>query len=213
MTATHRTAHATAPARTPARALRVAAIVLLAAGLTGCGAMLAQNPSGALKPVNAVSADPESRLMLKGADVVAYFTQGRYVQGSPQHRSQFEGVDFRFSSAEHKALFDKEPTRYLPQYGGYCANGIAYGIPWGGDADTWKMVDGKLYIFGGRASLDAWNLDEARNLALSRQYWQDEVQGSNSFWQRSKRLVFKVPHYKSGEELAKAVAEAQARKP
>jgi YHS domain-containing protein len=79
--------------------------------------------------------------MLKGADVVAYFTQGRYVQGSPQFRSQYQGVDFRFASAEHKALFDKAPATYLPQYGGYCANGIVYGIPWGGDADTWKMIE------------------------------------------------------------------------
>ena len=44
-------------------------------------------------------------------------------------------------------------------------------------------------------------------------YWKEEVQGANSFIQRGKRLVFKVPHYKTGEELAKAVAEAKARKP
>lgn len=191
---------------------RTALALTLAAGLAGCGAIVAQNPSGNLKPVNAVADNPESRLMLKGADVVAYFTQGKYVQGSPQWRSQHEGVDFRFSSAEHKALFDKEPARYLPQYGGYCANGIVYGIPWGGDADTWKLIDGKLYIFGGKASKEGWELDEKANLALAEKYWKEEVRGSNSFIQRSKRLVFKVPHYKSGEELARAVA-AKAGKP
>lgn len=191
---------------------RTALALTLAASLAGCGAIVAQNPSGNLKPVNAVADNPESRLMLKGADVVAYFTQGKYVQGSPQWRSQHEGVDFRFSSAEHKALFDKEPARYLPQYGGYCANGIVYGIPWGGDADTWKLIDGKLYIFGGKASKEGWELDEKANLALAEKYWKEEVSGSNSFIQRSKRLVFKVPHYKSGEELARAVA-AKAGKP
>lgn len=193
-----------------ARTAAVAGFVVI--GLAGCGAMVAQNPSGTLKPVNAVADNPEGRLMLKGADVVAYFTQGRYVQGQPQFRSQYEGVDFRFASAEHKALFDKEPARYLPQFGGYCANGIAYGIPWGGDADKFKLIEGKLYIFGGQGSLDAWNLDEPRNLQLARKYWQEEVQGSNSFIQRTRRLVFKVPHYKSGEELAKMVAEAKAKK-
>lgn len=180
--------------------------------LSGCGAMLAQNPSGSLKPVNAVNAEPEQRLMLKGADVVAYFTQGRHVQGSPQFRSSFEGVDFRFSSAEHKALFDQNPRQYLPQYGGYCANGIVYGIPWGGDADAWKMIDGKLYIFGGRASQQAFELDVRGNIALADRYWKDEVQGSNSFIQRAKRLTLKVPHYKSGDELERMVAEAKARK-
>jgi hypothetical protein len=56
--------------------------------LSGCGAMLAQNPSSTLKPVNAVSAEPEQRLMLKGADVVAYFTQGRYGLPLCQRRAQ-----------------------------------------------------------------------------------------------------------------------------
>jgi YHS domain-containing protein len=197
---------------TPYFPARLVLALTLVATLAGCGAIVAQNPSGTLTPVNAVADKPENRLMLKGADVVAYFTQGKYVQGSPQWRSQHEGVDFRFASAEHKALFDKEPAKYLPQYGGYCANGIVYGIPWGGDADTWKLIDGKLYIFGGKASKDGWELDEKANLALAEQYWRDEVQGSNSFIQRSKRLMFKVPHYKSGEELARAVA-AKTGKP
>jgi len=172
--------------------------------------MLAQNPGSALKPVNAVPAEPESRLLLKGADVVAYFTQGQYVQGKPEFRSQHEGVDFRFASAEHKALFDKNPAQYLPQFGGYCANGIVYGIPWGGDADAWKMIDGKLYIFGGKASQEAFELDTAGNLALAQRYWDTEIKGSNSFIQRTQRLVFKVPHYKTGEQLAQAVAAAKA---
>ena len=67
--------------------------------LSGCGAMQAQNPSGSYKPVNAVADNPEQRLFLKGADVTAYFTQGAYVQGKPEFRSTYEGVDFRFASA------------------------------------------------------------------------------------------------------------------
>ena len=197
---------------TPSTLFRTGCAAVLLAALAGCGAITAQNPSGTLKPVNAVADNPEGRLMLKGADVVAYFTQGQYVQGKPEFRSQHEGVDFRFASAEHKALFDKEPARYLPQYGGYCANGIVYGIPWGGDADTWKMVDGKLYIFGGRGSMDAFLLDEKANVAMADKYWKEEVSGSNSFIQRSKRMVLRVPHYKSGEELAKMVSDAKAKK-
>jgi YHS domain-containing protein len=181
--------------------------------LSGCAAMNAQNPSGNLRPVNAVADGGDARVMLKGADVVAYFTQGRYVQGSPQWKSVFEDVTFRFSSAEHKALFDRDPKRYLPEYGGYCANGIVYGIPWGGDADSFMMINGKLYMFGGQGSRDGWNIDVPRNLALAEKYWKEEVSTSNSFWQRWKRLVFRVPHYLSGPDLAKAVAEAKAKKP
>lgn len=191
---------------------RVVATAALVVTLAGCGAMVAQNPSSPLKPVNAVADDADSRVMLKGADVVAYFTQGKYVQGDVKFKSDFEGVTFRFSSADHKALFDKEPQKYMPEYGGFCANGIVYGIPWGGDADTWKMIGGKLYIFGGQGSKDGFEVDEARNLQLAEKYWKEEVSGSNSFFQRSKRLVFKVPHYKSGDELAKEVAAAKAKK-
>ena len=183
--------------------------LLIAASLAGCGALQAQNPSSALKPVNAVAIDSDERVMLKGHDVVAYFTQGKHALGSAQIKSVYEGVTFRFASAEHKALFDKGPAKYLPQYGGYCANGIVYGIPWGGDADTWRIDDGKLYIFGGAGSKAGYELDVKKNRELADKYWKEEVAGSNSFLQRGKRLVLRVPHYKSGEELAKEVAAAK----
>ncbi len=191
--------------------LRSMTALCLAASLAGCGALVAQNPSGNFTPVNAVADDPEARLFLRGADVTAYFTQGRYVQGNVEFRSRFEGVDFRFSTAQNKALFDQSPARYLPQYGGYCANGVVFGIPWGGDADAWKMIDGKLYVFGGQGSQDAFLLDPQKNIALADKYWAEEVKGSNSFIQRTKRLVFRVPHYKSGDELARMVAASRAK--
>lgn len=191
---------------------RVVIVATLAVTFAGCGPIKVQNPSSSLKPVNAVADATDSRVMLKGADVVAYFTQSKYVQGDVNFKSDFEGVTFRFSSAENKALFDKEPKKYLPEYGGYCANGIAYGIPWGGDADTWKMINGKLYIFGGQESKEGFEIDEARYLQLADKYWKEEIAGNNSFLQRSKRLMFKVPHYKTGEEVAKEVAAARAKK-
>lgn len=199
--------------RSPRFTTLMAAGVLSMALLGGCSALVAQNPSGALSPVNAVKLDGETRVMLAGADVVAYFAEGRYRPGDARFTRVHEGVAFRFASAEHQALFDAAPSRYLPQYGGYCANGIAYGIPWGGDADAWRIIDGKLYIFGGQGSKDAFELDLPGNLALAERYWRDEVAGSNSFWQRAKRLVFRVPHYKSGEELAALVAAAKANRP
>ena len=193
----------------------IAALLLttaLGSSLVGCSALVAQNPSSALKPVNAVADGADERVMLKGHDVVAYFPDGKHMLGNPQFSSVHEGVTFRFASATHKALFDASPAKYLPQYGGYCANGIVYGIPWGGDADTWVMTGDKLYIFGGAGSKAAFLLDVPGNTRLADKYWLDEVQGSNSFVQRSKRLVFRVPHYKNGEELDKMVKDAAAKK-
>jgi hypothetical protein len=200
--------HLKAPQHLP-RVLGLLASLLLAWALSGCGAMRAQNPGGAWGPVNAVADGTDERVMLQGHDVVAYFTEGRHRLGSPQFATVYQGVTFRFATAEHQALFVQSPERYLPQYGGFCANGIVYGIPWGGDADTWRLESGRLYIFGGPGSKAAFELDVPGNTALADRYWADEVRGSNSIWQRSKRLVWRVPHYKSGEELAREVAAAR----
>ncbi len=181
-----------------------------ALALGACAPLIVQSPSGKLSPVNAHAIDGNDRVLMKGADVVSYFTQNKDMQGSPAIKSTFENVTFYFSSTENKALFDKDPMKYLPQYGGYCANGIVYGIPWGGDADTWRMIDGKLYIFGGQGSRDAFLLDVPKNRALADKYWKEEVAGSNAFVQRTKRsTIARVAHYKSGAELAAEVAAAK----
>ena len=187
----------------------LALCALAAVLLGGCAPMVTQSPGEGLSPVNAVSEGEDKHLMLFGADVVSYFTDRKDAKGSPAIKTVYKGVTFRFSKAEHKAMFDASPEKYIPQFGGYCTNGIVYGIPWGGDANNWEMIDGKLYMFGGKGSHDAFMLDVPRNMALANKYWNEEVNGSNAFWQRSKRLVFRVPHYKSGEELA---AEVAARK-
>jgi YHS domain-containing protein len=181
--------------------------------LGACAPLVTQSPGQGLSPVNAIKDGEDAHLILFGHDVVSYFTENTHKMGSPAIKSVYKGVTFRFSKAEHKAMFDKEPEKYIPQFGGYCSNGVAYGIPWGGDADTWRIIDGKLYIFGGKGSLDAFLLDVPKNLALANKYWSEEINGSNAFFQRTKRTTYaKVPHYKSGAELAAEVAKAQGAK-
>jgi YHS domain-containing protein len=190
-------------------------ILLLAfvLGLGACAPFITQSPGQGLSPVNAIKDGEDAHLMLFGHDVVGYFTENTHKMGSPAIKSVYKGVTFRFSKAAHKALFDQEPLKYIPQFGAYCANGVAYGIPWGGDADTWRIFDGKLYIFGGKGSLDAFLLDVPKNLALANKYWNEEINGSNAFFQRTKRTTYsKVAHYKSGAELAAEVAKAQGTK-
>jgi YHS domain-containing protein len=198
--------------RAPSPSLRVArraAIGVAAAAVViatvGCAPMVTQSPSGSLRPSNVKSLPAGDRVMLDGHDVVAYFTEGRHRPGSAEHRSVRDGVTFLFATADHKAKFDANPAAYIPQYHGYCANGIVYGIPWGGDADSWRVIDGKLYIFGGRVSRESFLLDPKASIALADKYWAEEVKGSNALWQRAKRLTLRVPHYKSGEELEKLV--------
>ncbi|HTS84815.1 MAG TPA: YHS domain-containing (seleno)protein [Usitatibacter sp.] len=191
---------------------RAAATMFVAASFLagGCAPLFVQSPGEGLSPVNAVKDGDDAHLILFGYDVVNYFTDHKEAKGSPEFRSVYKDVTFRFASAEHKKLFDESPEKYIPQFGGYCTDGIVYGIPWGGDADTWSMIDGKLYIFGGQGAKDAFMLHPERNLALAHKYWNDEVNGSNAFVQRAYRLTWRVPHYKSGKELADEVAAAKA---
>ncbi len=176
------------------------------AALGGCAPLTTQSPEGSIRPLNAVADGDDKHLMLFGHDVVAYFTENKHRKGDPAIKSVIDNVTFRFATPQHKALFDKEPLKYIPQYNGYCANGIVYGIPWGGDADSWRIINGKLYNFGGQGSRDGFYVDLPRNIALADKYWNEEVKGSNAFTQRVKRFIFnRVPHYKSGEELAEEV--------
>lgn len=185
-----------------------------ALALTACAPLVTQNPGGKISPANVHEMDGNDRVMMKGADVVAYWSPtpgaGGYKQGNPAIKSTFEKITFYFSSAENKALFDKEPMKYIPEFGGYCANGIVYSIPWGGDADSFVMLNGKLYMFGGAGSRDAFMLDPAKNVAMAEKYWNEEVSGSNALTHRTKRTtIARVAHYKSGAELAADVAKAK----
>lgn len=190
-------------------ALRIAAVLAATLLLSACAPLVTQSPGQGYSPVNAVAEGDAKHLMLFGHDVVSYFTEGTHRKGSANIRSDYKGVTFYFSKPEHKTLFDAAPEKYLPQYGGYCSNGIVYGIPWGGDANTWRIIDGKLYIFGGAGSRDGFLVNLPQHLALADKYWKEEINGSNAFFQRTKRMIFRVPHYKSGAEVAAEVEQAK----
>lgn len=188
-------------------AISIAAVVLTSA----CAPLITQSPNEGWRPVNVKAAAGADRLFIDGYDLVTYFSDGGARQGSPEHRLQYKGVTLQFTSAANRAKFEANPAAYLPQYGGYCANGIVYGIPWGGDGDSYRIYNGKLYLFGGPGSRKGFELDVPGNIALADRYWKAEVEGSNALTQRVYRyLLNRVPHYKSGPELA-ALVEAKER--
>src|SRR5688572_3940494 len=105
-----------------ARILHATLAAALVLGISGCAPLITQSPGLGLSPVNAVAEGEDAHVMLFGADVVSYFTENAYRPGSPAIKSVYKGVTFRFSKPAHKVMFDREPEKYLPQYGGYCAN-------------------------------------------------------------------------------------------
>lgn len=87
-----------------------------------------------------------SRVAVSGYDPVAYFTDGRPVRGSTEFRITHQGYEYRFASAEHLATFRANPSRYVPQYGGYCAWAVSQGYTASGNPNNWRIVDGRLYL-------------------------------------------------------------------
>ncbi len=81
-----------------------------------------------------------------GYDVVAYFTVGAPTLGNDRFIAEYQGVAYRFASADNRDRFAADPAAYAPQYGGYCAFGTAFGRKFDGDPLAWRIVDGELYL-------------------------------------------------------------------
>lgn len=111
----------------------------------------------------------EQQLAIQGYDPVAYFTQSKATKGSPKINLSHLGVIYYFSSEANKKLFEANPQKYEPQYGGWCAyamgsNAEKVEI----DPKTFKILDGKLYLFYNaywNNTLKSWNKDE-KNLKI-----------------------------------------------
>jgi YHS domain-containing protein len=113
----------------------------LAAGSMFSGAVHADlNANGAYNSLYA-------GLGAKGYDVVNYFTDGNPAQGKDAYVVEHAGVKWQFVSADHRDLFEANPAKYAPQYGGFCTWGVAAGKLFDVDpVNGWRIVDGKLYM-------------------------------------------------------------------
>ena len=89
----------------------------------------------------------DGNLALKGYDPVAYFTQNAAAEGSPDITSQYQGITYRFATAENRALFNANPEKYLPTYGGWCATAMADGEKVDIDPESFAVTDGRLFLF------------------------------------------------------------------
>lgn len=113
-------------------------------------------------------------LAIQGYDPVAYFMDGATI-GSEQIQFTVDGSTYYFSSLENKNLFQKNPEKYIPQYGGWCA----YALGLGPDKvkinpETFKIIDDKLYLFydfKGTNTLTLWNEDEEALYIKAEENW------------------------------------------
>ena len=110
-------------------------------------------------------------IAIRGYDPVAYFELGMPKRGSKKFMSEYEGAKYRFASAEHKALFDGNPAKYAPAYGGFCAYGVAQGVKVKIQPDKFKIVDGTLYLNLDTGIQETWQKDIPGNIAKADTHW------------------------------------------
>lgn len=178
--------------------LRIAFVVLATLLVVGCGTV-----------ANVTTDGDDRTLMLRGNDPVAYFTRQAAIAGDPAIKADHAGVTYRFASAEHRALFLRDPERYAPSYAGFCASGAPYALKAAIGADVFAIVDGRLFVFGSDRSRRNWLMGWRDNVRAGDRYWTEEMRDVPYRWQNLKRYVLKVPGYRTDDELDAEFARRQ----
>ncbi len=102
-----------------------------------------------------------------GYDVVSYHTPGEPVIGDENITSSWNGTTWRFSTTENKNLFDSNPERYAPRYGGFCAYAVLNNFTADINPTSWHVDNGRLYLFASHGPRKAW-VAEILNGAISK---------------------------------------------
>ncbi|MCK8522208.1 hypothetical protein M0D21_11545 [Aquimarina sp. D1M17] len=129
--------------------------ILLVLAVLGSFSVSAQN--------NMANNIDNSNIALQGYSPVSYLDLNLAQRGNKNFKSEYQKVVYYFTSAEQKATFDKNPAKYMPQYGGFCAFGIYAGAKFRVDPNKFLVKDGKYYLYLNNIELDAKQLWLAEN--------------------------------------------------
>ena len=123
--------------------------------------------SAQIAPINV---DAEG-VTLKGYDPVAYFTDSAPVKGKKEFQYEWHGAKWLFASQEHLAMFQANPEKYAPHYGGYCAYAVSQGKTADIDPEAWSIVDGRLYLNLNKDVQNLWDKDRPGYIKKADQNW------------------------------------------
>ena len=110
-------------------------------------------------------------VILGGNDAVSYFTENAAVKGYAGISASHDGAIYHFSSEANRDLFKANPTKYAPQYGGFCAYGAAIGAKFPVDPSVFAVVDGKLYVNNSANVSKIWTAKQSKAISLADQKW------------------------------------------
>jgi YHS domain-containing protein len=133
--------------------------------------------------LNAFAAQPVAPInsskgvAIKGYDTVAYFEKGNPVKGSEEFQFNWNDATWYFSSSANRDLFAKNPEKYVPQFGGYCAYAASRNYIYEADPMVWKIVDGKLYLNYNKEAQQEWEKDIPGNIEKGDKNWPGLLKG------------------------------------
>jgi YHS domain-containing protein len=119
---------------------------------------------------SAINIDAQ-RLALRGYDPVTYFEGGKPTRGAERLSVSYDGARYLFVSEAHRKLFVENPTKYVPEFGGFCAVGASFGEKVDVDPETGSVVNGKLYLNNGPKAQKIFDQDTQNTISRANQNW------------------------------------------
>ncbi|MCH2232491.1 MAG: hypothetical protein MK111_24610 [Crocosphaera sp.] len=113
----------------------------------------------------------EKGVAIKGIDPVAYFLERQAVKGQEEFSYRWENTTWWFKSAENRDLFIQEPTKYAPQYGGFCAWAVSNNYTAPIDPEAWSIVDNKLYLNYNKRIQKRWSKNIESHITKGNYHW------------------------------------------
>jgi len=142
----------------------IASIAFLAVALGAA----AHHTDGAHKAL--VNKD-RSGVAIQGYDPVAYFTEGKPLRGSSKITATHDGAIYQFASAAHRDMFEADPDKYVPAYGGYCGYAASINRLSPISPEVFQIIEGRLVLQHNQRALDKWNVDIPGNVVLADRNW------------------------------------------
>lgn len=108
---------------------------------------------------------------IKGYDSVAYFTEGKPVKGDKKYSLEYKGAKWLFSSQANLNLFQSNPEKYSPQYGGYCAYAVSQNTTASIEPELFTIENGKLYLNYNKSVNQKWLANKAAFIVDADKNW------------------------------------------